>query len=538
MQFRKYSKYLIENKTIVFFLFFVLIFLTYHQIIQSPFFWDDELIVVENKVLRNPSGLSDIFGSDIFGEKIQKHKGNFFYRPITTCSYIIDYQLYKLNPTGYNISNILWYFFSVISIYLLVLKLMRSQRLALITGIIFCIHPVFHENVSSVSCRGESIMLLFFSLSFLFFIEKKKNKYFYFLSLFLYIMALLSKENAVVLPLILMAWLLLIRSMRFHKALLQSAPFLSVMILYIVVRIFLYGNTSSINLSMIAEADIHERIYTVPLIIFSYLKILLFPYQYHWEYHFVLREFHTWSMWAFILLISVLLFSYLLKGKRYPFFYFFIFWFFAGLAPVLNIYPPLTASLREHWVNISAIAFFPLLLSGFFRLYEMCRRSQLLRISILSLFVFYLLYCFAYNQYRTGMYKNPEQLYLHDLQYAPESFILWNNLGVEQFRKQEIEEAGTSFMKSIERSPGKKFDVALNNYGVYLLRKGKPLAAIDFFEKSILSNDYHKASENLKEIIHTLESRNAGAEPEDYYEKLILQKAKKALLLSSHINKE
>jgi len=140
----------------LFLLSFLVIFL-YINSLQNLFTnWDDGMIY-QNPNIRNLNwdGVKKIF---------KYEKGN-TYQPIRMLSYAVDYRFWKLNPMGYRITNIIFYFLTCLMIFFtlrLLSKHLRQDydegshfRAALFGSLIFASHPVHVEAVTWLAARKE-----------------------------------------------------------------------------------------------------------------------------------------------------------------------------------------------------------------------------------------------------------------------------------------------------------------------------------------------------------------------------------------------
>ena len=116
----------------------------------------------------------------------------------------------------------------------------------------------------------------------------------------------------------------------------------------------LLGATHHHSLSWIAEASLSQRLSTVPYIFWSYFKLTVFPYPLHMEYHYVATNFLTKYHFLFSILVGILGYPIFRKQITYRY-YFGLIWAVLCVVPVLNIFPPLASTLREHWFSLSLI---------------------------------------------------------------------------------------------------------------------------------------------------------------------------------------
>src|SRR5207249_3137828 len=77
--------------------------------------WDDNAYVTENAMIRDSSlqGVGALFGTFIEGN----------YQPLTIASYSLDYRLWKLDPRGYHITNVVLHTLATVSVFAFVFLL-------------------------------------------------------------------------------------------------------------------------------------------------------------------------------------------------------------------------------------------------------------------------------------------------------------------------------------------------------------------------------------------------------------------------------
>lgn len=139
------------------------------------------------------------------------------YRPIELISHKVDNFIFGSENTFWkHLINIIFHIINVVLIYFLSIQLSANRVIGFIAALIFSIHFIHSYGftpVSWITGRVEPIITIFFLSSFYLFVIflKNRNKLIYFISLFLFYLALLTKEMAVTLPLILVLYIFLFR---------------------------------------------------------------------------------------------------------------------------------------------------------------------------------------------------------------------------------------------------------------------------------------------------------------------------------------
>ena len=130
----------------------------------------------------------------------------FFYRPIEKLFFLTNYLVFWLNPAGYHFLGLIVHIVTTWIVYLLTLKLTNTKLIALISSLFFLLLPMHHESIFWSSSSGGLFAGLFFLMSVYFYIAhiQTNKKLSLFLSLTSFILALLSHETAVTLPLVIL----------------------------------------------------------------------------------------------------------------------------------------------------------------------------------------------------------------------------------------------------------------------------------------------------------------------------------------------
>jgi hypothetical protein len=113
----------------------------------------------------------------------------------------VDCQVYSAKIRHFN--NIWTYGLGCVFLYMVFARYFfrKQQDLAFLAALLFTMHPIHSEAIANVKSRDEIFSLIFVSLTFLYsfkYLETKKNKDLFWAS-FMFLMALLSKEYAVML---------------------------------------------------------------------------------------------------------------------------------------------------------------------------------------------------------------------------------------------------------------------------------------------------------------------------------------------------
>jgi len=191
----------------------LLCLVVYYNSLSNGFVYDDFGSIVENKYIKQPGK----FFASLFNQSYYKMAGlEASYRPVASLSYLLIYAIAELNPFYYHLTSLLLHAFNAILVYCLANFILKNSLSAMISGCLFACHPVLSEAVNCIDFNDDLLTGFFYLLALLFYIrikaeQVKFNIGAYGLSLFFYLLGLLSKEMAITLPAIILLYDLMLR---------------------------------------------------------------------------------------------------------------------------------------------------------------------------------------------------------------------------------------------------------------------------------------------------------------------------------------
>jgi len=483
----------------------ILGFAVYANSLNGQFVWDDHNLVKDNTYIKNWSYPNKIFGGDI-GAAVGIRYGA--YRPLQMLTYMFDYSLWKLDVRGYHFTNVLLHILAALAIFWFVSILFDHWPLALFTSVLFLIHPINTEAVTYISGRSDSLALLFILLCFIFYIKglDSKNTGFYLLSISSYTLALLSRENSLILPA-----LLLLYHYSFKKKII-TREFFSVVCLglsYVVLRL---TALKSILPSLSSCPYLFERMPGFFVAIANYIRLILLPFNLHMEYGKKIFHFVDFQAITGVVITSFSLLYAFKKRKLNRLIFFSISWFFIALLPQSNLYP-INAYMAEHWLYLPSIGFFLILAKGLTHPYQNRRFRIPAIILTVALFTFYANLTIKQNIY----WREPIFFYERTLKYAPDNPKLYSNLGNVYYALDQKGKAIAAYQKAIEIKPDHLG--AYNNLGSAYQAMGKHAEAIAIYQKAIeIDSEYAGTYYNLGNLYKAIDKQ---AEAVAAYQKAI-----------------
>ncbi len=461
----------------------------YSNIYQNRFIYDDTAFIVENDSIRSLDNIGRFFGS----LKSFSAKGNFFiYRPLPTLTFALDYGIWGLSPSHFHILNVLFHVLNGILVYLLANALIRNRLGALVAALVFVAHPVQVESVTWIAGRSNLMFLAFYLVSLIAYIrihevrEGKRIKYIFIL-LLSFSLALLSKEMAITLPIIIIMYdFYYADRARFRNVLRNIKYYLLLGVIaggYLYIRYTVLGRLSGQNEYI--GGSLSSALLTMSRGVVYYIKLLFYPIKLSAIYVLSVSKsiFETPVVFSISIILLLLIISVvLLKRSRAASFA--IMWFFVTLLPVYNIIPLQDVAIAERFLYLPSIGFCILLgLLGMkmFGMKEKEHKRNAGVVFIVLLVIFFSLKTMS----RNTDWRDEESFWRATAETAPESDRVYNSLGYLSMGK-DINGAIKYYEKSLRLNPDNLN--AQNNLAIAYAEKGWHEKAIRKF-KDVLRKD-------------------------------------------------
>ena len=211
---------------------FLLIFLAFGRSLFQGFApLDDDLLITMNLAIRGMSleHLKTVFTT--YDPEL--------YIPLTFVSYQLDYMIGGLDPWIYHLTNLLLHMGNTMLVMWVIFLLIRTctgeamPHLSIIAGLIFAVHPLNTETVVWLAARKDLLSTFFFLAAWMAYLHYRgmwsRHRFVstaYWLSVILFILALLSKVMAITLPAILILTDILIERRKWNgKMFMDKVPF-------------------------------------------------------------------------------------------------------------------------------------------------------------------------------------------------------------------------------------------------------------------------------------------------------------------------
>ena len=250
---------------------------------RYSFVWDDETLIAGNSLLAH-SRPAEIFSRGFWAGSPEPVAGPAaaYYRPLVTLSFRLDQSLSRTNPHWFHAVNLLLYALAAVAVTLVLWELLHSGVWALLGGLLFAAHSSHVESVAFVSGRTDVMLTLFTSLAAFALLRsfRKHNRWWWLAVPPAFGLALLSKETAVLFPLLVALAPLLIGVRYDRRYWLLVLMTLAVLVGYLLLR----AVAVPVPIPIEGRVGIWCRLAAVANTIGLYIKMFFWPFEHRAKY--------------------------------------------------------------------------------------------------------------------------------------------------------------------------------------------------------------------------------------------------------------
>ncbi len=490
----------------VFALFFFLILIVYSNTFHASWHLDDFPKIVNNSRMH----LEEI-SSEALRNAFTAYRG----RPVSSFTLALNWYFGQKSVTGYHIVNLSVHVLSAYFLFLTCLILFQSPNLrnryprdehfiAALAAVLWAINPIQIQAVTYIVQRMASLCAMLYILSLYFYLKGRLNGggksrlYSYLACLICFLLALGSKENAILFPFT----LLLVELIFFQNTKHPKKRWL------VLSQVAVAGGSAAIILGAIflmrgnlfgflsgydgRNFSLWERLLTQPRIIFFYLSQLFYPVSHRLSIaHDIIVStslFRPFSTFPAILGLIGLIGYGLLQIRKRPLLSFGILFFFLNHSIESTIIP--LELVFEHRNYLPSMFLFLPVAAGLKQLLTRYRKKCFMYLMLVS-FVTILIAVIGIGTYnRNRIWSNATTLWEDAVRKAPGSSRAYHNLALGYQRAGRSFEALEIYKMALQGKGARKESPAflLNNMGGIYYGWGDYEKAADHLQKAL---DYY-----------------------------------------------
>jgi len=262
--------------------------LAFVNALDGQFVYDDRVQILKNPTINSLANIPRMFTQGVwqFLNEGDKSAVGPYYRPLFNVALIINHQLFGLAVFGWHAVSIALHLVAVFLVYRLGREWKLSFEVAAASALLFGLHPVHSESIAWVAALPDPLAAVSILSSLLLYERYYRGRavtpVVMAASVALALLAMLSKEVAVIFPFFLVARELFERhgekvvetAARIAR---RTAPYFAAIVLYLGMRYYVLGflrrdEPTSVDISGI------EVLITIPSVLLRYARMLLIPY--------------------------------------------------------------------------------------------------------------------------------------------------------------------------------------------------------------------------------------------------------------------
>ena len=469
----------------------------YHNSFSGPFVYDDIAAIKENPTIVDLSKLSAVLtppndsGITVNG------------RPMVNLSLALNYALGGTEVAGYHLVNLVIHVLAALALFgalrrTFELPLLRPRfgapdtalPLAFCIALLWTVHPLQTESVTYVVQRAESLVGLFYLVTFYCFlrsVSSDRPALWHGLTVLACFCGMTTKEVMASAPLLV---LLLDRAAvsgtfrsawQSHRRLYLGLAATWLPLAWLVAGTGNRGGTAGLGAGGISSWD---YALTSALGLGKYLKLTFWPHPLVFDYGTAIEKDLLPVLPQGLLIVGLVIATgYALK--RHPLLGFLGLWFFAILGPSSSFIPIATEPLAEHRMYLPLASVLTVVVIG---VWSVIGRRSFILWAILAVGAGWL------TVRRNVDYQSEMSLWRDTVNKYPSSARAHNNVGEILYRQEKFEEAIACFREAVRLLPN--YIDALNNLGNSLSEQHQPAEALDPIGRALRFKPGHAASHN------------------------------------------
>jgi len=503
-------------------LFILLPLPAYWNSFDASWHFDDTSNILENRDVH-----MDRFSWEALKKAALSHPGG--WRPVAYLSFACNHLLNGTDVFGYHVFNVLLlgltgtFFFLCLRFILTDASRKNPIRfhpdaVAFSVAALWVVHPLHTQTVTYVVQRMNLMASLFSTLAFFLYLSGRGREAalhrgaFFALAFLSFLLALGSKENAAVLPLLLLLYEWIFNKARFletWKALILSPQwrrrilslFLLVVVLVLLVGFVMVAVPFIKGSYHGRDFTFSERMWTQPRVVLHYVSLIFcpLPQRLNLDYDFPLSRGllePPATLVAILVILGALVLAFLMV-RREPFVSFFLFWFFGNLVIESSVVGlEMVFEHRTFLPSMGLLAATGYLAAKLWEKLPVHAARPSARLLVILLFVLFSLWTYQRNR----VWQDDLTLWSDVVEKSPFKARPHSALGLALQKEGDWKGAMEEYQLSMLMDP--LYGRARNNQGILLKRRGHPDEARKVFEEAIrrLPN-YAEPHINLGELL-------------------------------------
>ena len=438
------------------------------------------------------------------------------WHPLTWLSHMADVQLYGMNPRGHHLTNVAFHTVSALLLLLFLLRSTGSLWQSSFVAAMFALHPLHVESVAWVAERKDVLSAFFCFLTLLLYAEyaARRKPALYLLTLFSFILGLMSKPMLVTLPVVMLLmdyWPLArfrceeqkegIRhlfgwSSQLMALVKEKVPLVICSLLSGIIT--LYAQHKGGAMSGLSLMPFQLRVENALIAYVRYIGKTFWPHDLAVLYP-LYSSLPLWQIIGSLLVLLLISAATVWAGRRHPYLPVGWFWFIITLVPVIGLIQVGGQSMADRYSYLPLTGLFIMAAWGV----PDGTKGLKYREGILVLLAGTVIFASTVVTWRQLSYwRDTITLFQHTLHVTTGNYLFHNHLGVTLSDKGDLDAALREFQKSLRINPNHAD--THNSLGDTLAKKGNLDAAMQEYREALrLNPNFAFARNNLGTALAT-----------------------------------
>ncbi len=442
-----------------------------------------------------------------------------------------SYSLGQLDPAYYRIMNLVFHLATVIGIYILVGLVVESSVVAFFSALIFAVHPILVESVVWISSLTYPQYSFYAVVSIILYVLKDKVRQktlFIVLSTVAFLLALLSSEKALVIPIFLLLYEWLFGSLKKNWKPITFG-LLTLCVFGVIIFPFVQDRIAIFSASAVTgTTEIMNPLLQIPVVLGTYLNLIFWPERltvYHLNEMGVIQSSLILNALLTLFYFACLVLSYL-KNKKI--FFFLSIFSIASLPALIPIH--IIQIAAERYAYLGTFGLIAAVVVGLFSLVKKFKINVIWLYVVLSI-------CVLALAWRSGIrlqdWESEMSLRMATLKTAPYSARAHNNVGIQLMNEGRDDEALVEYKKAISMNPS--YSHPYHNIGHMLSLRARYDEALPFYIKAAELNKFEwKTRQDLGQVYFML---GRYSEAKEQIQMAIKQGSPEVLRLEAVLNR-
>ncbi len=457
--------------------------------------YDDSWYILKNENITNFSweSVRKMFATPFNGQ----------YSPVAEIYNALVYWLFGENARAFKICALLVHLLNVVLLFKIFSKLFENKLLVSMVVLFFSIHPMQVETISwlSVIFRNAVFFMFMGYFFYLKYLEDNYKKYRLIPVLLCYVIALLTKEQAILFP----VGLFLINLIKFNsvwnKRLIIEMIFCAVITLVfglITIEVTKAGGPSIIN----RDVSFYEKIGLSLKTFIMYGYNFLFPVELSFSYPYPDKK-STISILTIFGAIALLGMGFYISFRNKIFRFGFL-WVlgFLSLGLVFAFFHLRDTYMADRYAYLAVVGFSVLLYQFLYYLKERILDTAGFAITSLVFIIFFSIISFN----RVHVFRNDKNLWTQATNVNPQNAFAFNNLGYFYKSRGNLDTAKVFYKKAIDLMP-MYYKAHTNITKVYYDKKQYDSALYHISKAISIKPKYERAYEN-RAVLYSVLGKN------------------------------